>query len=339
MAEFCGAKHAVAVSNATAALALGLGPGDRLWTSPNTFVASANCGLYCGATVDFVDIDPRTYNMSATALKAKLEHAAKNGTLPKIIVPVDFAGQSCDMDAIRALASQHGVRIMEDASHAVGAEYRGRKTGGGAHADLTVFSFHPVKIMTTGGGGMILTNDGELHQKLIRLRSHGITRDPRFLKSPPDGGWSYEQIDLGFNYRITDIQAALGESQLKKLPQFLKRRRELAARYDALLAPLPLTRPWQHPDALSSWHLYVIQMPPEKRPAVYEGLKAAGIHAQVHYIPVHTQPWYRDLGFKHGDFPVAEEYYASALSLPMYYGLSNEDQDRVVAALGRLFAT
>lgn len=338
MAAFCGAKHAVAVCNATAALhigalALDLKPGDRLWTTPNTFVASANCGLYCGATVDFVDIDPRTYNLSVDALRGKLEAAAKDGTLPKVIVPVDFSGQSCEMAAIRELANQYGCKVMEDASHAVGGEYRGRKIGDGSHADLTVFSFHPVKIMTTGEGGMLFTNDDDLHQKLIRLRSHGITRDPRFLQGTPDGPWSYEQVDLGFNYRITDIQAALGESQLNKLPQFLQSRRELAARYDEKLAGLPLTTPWQHPDTLSAWHLYVIQVPAAKRLAIFEGLKAAGIHAQIHYIPVHTQPWYRALGFKPGDFPGAERYYSQAISLPMYYGLADADQDRVIAAL------
>jgi len=341
MAAFCGAKHAVAVCNATAALhigalALGLKPGERLWTSPNTFVASANCGLYCGATVDFVDVDPRTYNMSVDALRVKLEAAANNGTLPKIIVPVDFSGQSCEMAAIRALAKQYGCKIMEDASHAVGGEYLGRKIGDGSHADLTVFSFHPVKIMTTGEGGMILTNDDELYQKLIRLRSHGITRDPRFTQNTPDGPWSYEQVDLGFNYRITDIQAALGENQLKKLPKFLTSRRALAARYDEKFAGLSLTTPWQHPDTLSAWHLYVVQVPAEKRLAIFEGLKAAGIFAQIHYIPVHTQPWYQALGFKRGDFPEAERYYSRAISLPMFSSLSESDQDRVIDALQRL---
>lgn len=341
MAGYVGARHAVAVANATAALhigahALDLGPGDRLWTSPNTFVASANCGLYCGATVDFVDIDPRTYNMSVEALRTKLEAAAKNGELPKIIVPVDFAGQSCEMAEIRSLASKYDCKVMEDASHGVGGEYRGKMIGDGSHADLTIFSFHPVKIMTTGEGGMIFTNDDDLHQKLLRLRSHGITRDPRFVQNPADGPWSYEQIDLGFNYRITDLQAALGESQLKKLPRFLARRRELAARYDEKLANMPLTRPWQHPDTLSAWHLYAIHVAPEKRLAVYEGLKAAGILPQVHYIPVHTQPWYRQLGFKPGDFPAAEHYYAGALSLPLYYSLTDEHQDHVVTTLKQL---
>ena len=341
MAAFVGAKHAVAVSNATAALhigalALGLGPGDRLWTSPNTFVASANCGLYCGAQVDFVDIDPRSYNMSVDALQTKLETAEKNGTLPKIIVPVDFSGQSCEMAEIRALTSKYGCKVMEDASHAVGGEYRGKMVGDGSHADLTVFSFHPVKILTTGEGGMIFTNDDDLHQKLLQLRSHGITRDPRFVQNPPAGPWSYEQIELGFDYRITDLQAALGESQLKKLPQFLPRRRELAARYDEKLAVLPVTCPWQHPDTLSAWHLYVIQVATDQRLAVYQGLKEAGIYAQVHYIPVHTQPWYRALGFRPGDFPVAENYYAGALSLPMYFSLTDAEQDRVIHCLRSL---
>ncbi|MDZ4288549.1 MAG: UDP-4-amino-4,6-dideoxy-N-acetyl-beta-L-altrosamine transaminase [Prosthecobacter sp.] len=342
MAHFCGAKHAVAVANATAALHIGalaleLGPGDRLWTSPNTFVASANCGLYCGARVDFVDINPRTYNMSAAALEEKLKAAAETGTLPKVLVPVHFSGQPCEMDAIAALARQYGVRIMEDASHAIGAEYKGEKIGGRVHADLTIFSFHPVKILTTGEGGMLLTNDSDLYEKLIRLRSHGITRDPRFMRGgSPDEPWYYEQVDLGFNDRMTDIQAALGASQMEKLPAFLVRRRELAARYDRLLADLPLILPWQHPDTLSAWHLYVVRPNPAltsvTRAALYKGLRERQIFPQVHYIPVHTQPWYRDLGFATGDFPVAENYYAGALSLPMYYSLSDSDQDQVVRA-------
>lgn len=342
VARFCGAKHAVAVSNATAALHLGalaldLGPGDRLWTSPNTFVASSNCALYCGAQVDFVDTDPRTYNLSVTALEAKLEAAAQTGTLPKILVPVHFSGQPCEMQAISALCAKHGVRVMEDASHAVGAEYRGEKIGGRAHADLTVFSFHPVKILTTGEGGMLLTNDSDLYEKLIRLRTHGITRDLRFMVGESDGPWYYQQVELGHNDRMTDLQAALGASQMERLPAFLDRRRELAARYDRLLADLPLILPWQHPDTLSSWHLYVIRPDPERtsvtRRALYDGLRSAGIYPQVHYIPVHTQPYYQSLGFRAGDFPESERYYSGALSLPMYFSLSDADQDRVVAAL------
>lgn len=344
MAEFCGAKHAVAVCNATAALhigalALGLSPGDALWTSPNTFVASANCGLYCGAKVDFVDIDPRSYNMSVAALEQKLDAAAKPGMLPKVLVPVHFSGQPCEMEAVASLCRKHGIRIMEDASHAVGAEYQGKRIGSCAHADLAVFSFHPVKILTTGEGGMLLTNDDDLHEKLRRLRSHGITRDPRFMEGASDGPWYYEQVDLGFNYRITDLQAALGTSQLEKLPRFLERRRELARRYAALLADLPLILPWQHPDTSSAWHLYVVRPDAARtkvtRAALHEGLRKEGIFAQVHYIPVHTQPWYRRLGFKPGDFPEAEHYYAGALSLPMYFSLRDPDQDRVVASLAR----
>lgn len=347
MAAFVGAKHAIAVCNATAALhigaqALGLGPGDWLWTSPNTFVASANCALYCGAQVDFVDIDPRTYNMSVAALEAKLAIAAKEGKLPKVLVPVHFSGQSCEMEAIAALAKQYGVRIMEDASHAVGGEYQGRKVGAGTYADLTVFSFHPVKILTTAEGGMLLTNDDELREKLIRLRSHGITRDPRFLQGESHGPWYYQQVDLGFNYRITDMQAALGSSQLKRLPTFLARRRELAARYDALLADLPLTLPWQHSETLSAWHLYVVRPDAQRtrvtRSDLYQGLREQKIYAQVHYIPVHTQPWYRQMGFKDGDFPVAESYYAGAISLPMFHGMSDADQDRVVNCLRSLLS-
>lgn len=347
MAVFCGAKYAVAVCNATAALhigalALGVGPGDALWTSPNTFVASANCALYCGAGVDFVDIDPRSYNMSVAALEEKLDAAARHGTLPKVLVPVHFSGQPCEMEAISALCRRHGVRIMEDASHAVGAEYQGRRVGACQHSDLVVFSFHPVKIMTTGEGGMLLTNDDTLYEKLIRLRSHGITRDPRFMEASADGPWSYQQVDLGFNYRMTDLQAALGGSQLGKLEFFLERRRELARRYDELLGELPLVRPWQHPDTLSAWHLYVVR-PDASRTAVtraslHGGLKRENIFAQVHYIPVHTQPWYQRLGFKQGDFPAAEAYYDGALSLPMFSGLSDDSQDRIVECLSSLLA-
>ena len=345
VSRFTGAKHAIAVSNATAALhlgalALGLEPGDILWTSPNTFVASANCALYCGARVDFVDTDPLTYNMSVSALATKLESAAIEGMLPKILVPVHFSGQPCEMDQIALLCARYGVRVMEDASHAIGAEYRGSKIGGRAHADLTIFSFHPVKILTTGEGGMLLTNDTQLYEKLIRLRSHGITRDARFMQGGSDGPWYYQQIDLGYNYRMTDLQAALGASQMDKLPAFLARRRELAARYDRLLSSLPLITPAQHPDTLSSWHLYVVRIDPKQTPvtrlALYEGLRQRQIFPQVHYIPVHMQPWYQSMGFKPGDFPESEHYYSGALSLPMYYGLTDSEQDRVIAALAEI---
>jgi UDP-4-amino-4,6-dideoxy-N-acetyl-beta-L-altrosamine transaminase len=342
VAQFTGARHAVAVCNATAALhigalALGLGPGDRLWTVPNTFVASANCALYCGASVDFVDIDPDTYNMSIGALEAKLVQAAKVDMLPKVLVPVHFSGQPCQMAEISALCSRYKIRVMEDASHAVGAEYLGAKIGNCAHSDLAVFSFHPVKILTTGEGGMLLTNNTALYEKFIQLRSHGITRDPCLMQGPSDGRWYYQQVDLGFNYRMTDLQAALGTSQMKRLPAFLLRRRDLASRYTQNLSHLPLVEPKQLADTLSAWHLYVIQVDPTRtlvsREALYEGLRARSIFAQVHYIPVHTQPWYRNLGFKSGDFPEAEAYYSRALSLPMYHDLSDTDQDRVIQAL------
>ncbi len=345
LAARVGARHGVAVSNATAGLhiaclALGLGPGDRLWTSPNTFVASANCGLYCGATVDFVDIDPQTYNMSVPALRAKLEAASTSGTLPKVVVPVHFAGQSCDMRAIHALGQQYGFRIIEDASHAVGGSYLGQPVGCGAYSDLTVFSFHPVKIITTAEGGMVMSNDAEMAARLERLRSHGITRDAALMDGEPEGPWVYEQVELGLNYRLTDLQAALGWSQLAQLDSSVARRHALAARYDAELAGLPLITPWQHPDAHSALHLYPVQLDAAhariNRRQLFDGLRAAGIGVNVHYIPVHTQPHYRRLGFAPGQFPVAEAYYAQAVSLPMFPTLTEAQQGEVIAALQRL---
>lgn len=323
------AAHAVAVFNGTVALhlacrALGLGPGDTLWTTPNTFVASANCALYCGAAVDFVDMDSRSYNLSVEALEEKLRKAKKP---PKILVPVHFSGQPCDLPAIAKLAKQYGFAVVEDASHAVGAEWAGEPVGSGRWSDLTVFSFHPVKIITTGEGGMVLAQDQALAEKLRLLRTHGIDRE----KAKTEGGWYYEQVDLGYNYRLTDLQAALGASQLARLDAFLARRRALAARYDRLLEGLPLTRPWQHPEASSSWHLYVVQV--DNRRKVYDALRAANIGVNVHYLPVHLHPHYRKLGFKPGDFPRAEAYYARALTLPLFPGMTDADQDRVAAAL------
>lgn len=343
MADYCGAKYAVAVSNGTAALhlaclALNLGPQQRLWTSPITFVASANCARYCGAEVDFVDIEPRTYNMNVEALTRKLEDAARSDNLPTVLVPVHFAGQACDMQAISLLAKKYDIRVIEDASHAVGASYRGQPVGSGNHADISVFSFHPVKIMTTGEGGMLLTNNAELYEKLMCLRTHGITREPsRMVADVPEGGWYYEQIDLGFNYRLTDLQAALGTSQLRRLDRFVARRRQLAARYDRMLADLPVTPQWQHPDTNSSYHLYALRLNLERigknRQQVYNAMRNADIGVQVHYIPVHRQPYYRSLGFRDGDFPLAERYYSEALTLPLYYTLTESEQDRVVEAL------
>ncbi|MBF0160929.1 MAG: UDP-4-amino-4,6-dideoxy-N-acetyl-beta-L-altrosamine transaminase [Magnetococcales bacterium] len=345
VAGFCGARHGVAVNSATSALhlaclALGLGPGDRLWTSPNTFVASANCALYCGATVDFVDIDPRTYNMSTEALQRKLQQAEGLGCLPKIVVPVHFAGQSCDMQAIHALAQRYGFRIIEDASHAIGGAYQGQPIGDGRFADLTVFSFHPVKIVTTAEGGMVLTHQTPLYERMARLRSHGITRDPESMAGESEGPWYYEQIELGYNYRLTDIQAALGASQMGQLQNFVAKRRQLAARYGESLADLPLTLPWQHPDSDSAWHLYVVCLRLEQirssRLQVFNALRAAGIGVNVHYIPVHTQPYYRKLGFKVGDFPESERYYAGALSLPLFPTLTDAQQEYVVDTLRHL---
>jgi UDP-4-amino-4,6-dideoxy-N-acetyl-beta-L-altrosamine transaminase len=345
MAERCEAGFGVAVCNATAALhiaclAAGLGEGDWLWTSPNTFLASANCGRYCGADVDFVDIDPLTWNLDVNALKHKLESAEREGKLPKVLVAVAFSGQSCDMRAIAELSRRYGFVVIEDASHAVGASYAGRPVGCGEYADMTVFSFHPVKIVTTGEGGLVLTNSPERAEHLRRLRSHGMTRDPVQMDAPSHGPWYYQQVELGFNYRITDMQAALGLSQLNKLDGFLARRRQLVARYQALLADLPLTLPTPQPEAESAWHLYVVRLQTERlqhsHRQIFEGLRAAGIGVNVHYIPVHLQPYYRDLGFAAGDFPQAEAYYAQAISLPLFPAMSDEQQDFVVDQLRRL---
>lgn len=338
MAAYCGAKYAVAVNSATSALhiaclAVGLGEGDALWTSPNTFVASANCGRYCDAAVDFVDIDPRTYNLSVERLAEKLEQASHLGTLPKVLIPVHFSGQPCQMAELADLAGRYGITIIEDASHAVGAAYRGVKVGACERSAMTVFSFHPVKLMTTGEGGLVLTNSERLYYKLKRLRSHGITREENLMDVPSDGPWYYQQIELGFNYRMTDIQAALGASQLRRLDEFVERRRILAWRYDRLLDGLPLIRPWQHPDSSSSWHLYIIRLPSHERRRVFDALREAGMWVNVHYIPVHLQPYYRHMGFNPGDFQEAENYYAEAISLPLFPGLTEGQQDQVVAVL------
>jgi len=334
-----GALHALAVNSATAALhlaclALGLSPGKRLWTVPNTFVASANCGRYCGAEVDFVDIDARSYCLSVDALADKLEWADAVGCLPDIIVAVDFAGQPCDYGRIGELKQRYGFRIIEDASHAIGAEYAGSKIGVLALVDCTVFSFHPVKLITTGEGGMILTQDDEIARQIALLRSHGIERYPAYLRDASQGGWYYEQQELGFNYRLTDIQAALGCTQLQRLPQFLSRRRAFSARYDQRLAQLPVVLPWQAPNTLSARHLYPIQLADASvRRQVYDHMRAAGIGVQVHYLPVHLQPYYRALGFAEGDFPVAEDYAFRTLSLPLYADLSDAQQDFVIKTL------
>ena len=342
LVAYTGAKHALAVNSATSALhiaclALGLGPGDWLWTTPISFVASSNCALYCGARVDFVDIDPRTYNLSPDALRLKLERARQDGVLPKIVVLVHLTGQPCAMEAFHALAQEYGFRIIEDASHAIGGKYRGEPIGNCRYSDITVFSFHPVKIITTAEGGAALTNDSALAEKLALFRSHGITRDPALMTHASDGPWYYQQIELGLNYRLTDIQAALGLSQMARLDEYVVARHTLARRYDSLLAKLPVVVPWQHPDGYSGLHLYVVRLDLEKigrtRREVFEGLRARGIGVNIHYIPIHTQPYYTRMGFQAGTFPEAERYYEEAITLPLYPALSEEEQDAVVAAL------
>lgn len=340
VAARCQAKYAVAVCNATAALhiaclALDVGVGDWVWTSPITFVASANCARYCGAEVDFVDIDPQTQNISVSALAAKLALAKTQGKLPKVVIPVHFAGQPCDMEAIAQLAKEYGFRIIEDAAHAIGATYQGQPTGNCQYSDITVFSFHPVKIITTGEGGMALTNDDKIARRLARLRSHGIARDADEMQKESEGSWYYQQIDLGFNYRMTDLQAALGSSQLKRLDTFISKRRALADRYDQLLVDLPITLPHRAKHRRSAWHLYPIQVAAELRHDVFEAMRHESIIVQVHYIPVHLHPYYQALGFCAGDFPHAEAYYRGAFSLPLYPDLTDEQQDTVVASLAR----
>lgn len=341
-AQYCGAAHAVVMNSATSALhvaclALGVGPGDWVWTSPITFVASANCALYCGAKVDFVDIDARTYNMSVERLSEKLAEAEKNGRLPKVVVVVHLCGQSCEMKPINALAERYGFRVIEDASHAIGGRYLGEPIGNCRYSDVTVFSFHPVKTITTGEGGMALTNDTGLAAIMARLRSHGITRDPTEMTRPSEGPWYYQQLELGFNYRMTDMEAALGLSQLKRLDAVVARRHALAKRYDELLAPVAVTVPWQHPDSYSGLHLYVIRLHSKAIKAsyreVFERLRVAGIGVNLHYIPVYRQPYYETMGFDPADFPNAESYSREALSLPMFPGLTDEQQGEIVRRL------
>src|SRR5690554_945762 len=336
VAEHVGAGYGVAVNSATSALhlaclSLELGRGDWLWTSPITFVASANCGLYCGADVDFVDIDPRTYNLCPQALAHKLEQAEREGRLPKVVVAVHLCGQPCDMQAIHALAQRYGFKVIEDASHAIGGKYRGEFIGNCRYSDITVFSFHPVKIITTAEGGMALTNDAELANRMALLRSHGITRDVSQMTHESDGPWYYQQIDLGFNYRMTELQAALGFSQMDRLDAYVARRHELAQRYDDLLGTLPVKLPWQHEDGYSGVHSYVIRLQLERieraHREVFEFLRENGIGVNLHYIPVHLQPYYMRAGFKTGDFPDAEEYYREAISLPIFQTMSDTRQD------------
>ena len=343
VAEYCGVQHGVAVNSATSALhiaclALDLGHGDWLWSSPNTFVASANCALYCGAKVDFVDIDPHTYNMSVERLKEKLEQAEKVGRLPKIVMPVHFAGQPCNMSEIHALSQQYGFKIIEDASHAVGASYSNIKMGSCTHSDVTVFSFHPVKIITTAEGGMAMTNDTELANRMRRLRTHGITSEKELMNPRANNEiWNYQQIELGFNYRMTDIQAALGFSQMQRLDEFVSRRHAIAVRYDAALRSLPIAKPHQASGTYSSYHLYPICVSEAEsgrtQRHVYDAFWKNGVAANLHYIPVHRQPYYESLGFKAGDFPEAERFHREVISIPMYPRLAVNQQETVIHAL------
>ena len=340
--SYCGAAYGVAVNSATSALhvaclALDVGPGDLVWTSPITFVASANCARYCGAEVDFVDIDPRTFNMSVERLAEKLEKAKKDGRLPKVVIPVHLAGQSCDMQGIGSLAKTYGFRVIEDASHAIGASYRGEKVGNCRYSDITVFSFHPVKIVTTAEGGMAVTNELALVKKMARLRSHGITRYPEEMTHSPDGPWYYQQIELGFNYRMTEMQAALGVSQLRRLDEFVAQRHLLADRYNQLLHESFIVTPWQHPDTYSAYHLYVVRVEGVgKQPGhieAFDNLRSDGVGVNLHYIPVYRQPYYEAMGFSQTEYPESESYYGQAISLPLFPGLSPQDQDEVVQLL------
>ena len=347
VADYCDAKYAVAVNSATSALhlaclALGVGKDDIVWTSPITFVASANCALYCGAKIDFVDIDPETYNISVSVLKKKLAQAKKTNTLPKVIIPVHLSGQSCDMEEIHALGKKYNFKIIEDASHAIGAKYKGEPVGNNRYCDITIFSFHPVKIITTGEGGLASTNSIELAKRMTLLRSHGITRDESLMTEATHGEWYYQQIELGYNYRMTDIQAALGLSQLKRVDEFVSKRHHIAERYTALLSDLPLTMPKQIPDSYSGLHLFIIRLKLEfiskSHREVVEMLRKKGIGVNVHYIPVHLQPYYYNMGFRLGDFLESELYYADAISLPIFPTLSEKEQSLVIDEIKKVLS-
>jgi UDP-4-amino-4,6-dideoxy-N-acetyl-beta-L-altrosamine transaminase len=343
VADYCGAQYAVAVNSATSALhiaclALGVGKGDSIWTTPITFVASANCALYCGATVDFVDIDPRTYNLSVERLAEKLALAEKTGNLPKVVIPVHLCGQACDMVGIKALSQRYGFKIIEDASHAIGGKYKDEPIGNCRYSDIAVFSFHPVKIITTGEGGMAVTNDATFAKRMRLLRSHGVSSTAEDMQSrPAQEIWNYQQIELGFNYRMTDIQAALGLSQMQRLDEFITKRHVIAKRYDQLLSALPVLVPWPHADSYSSYHLYVIRLKLDEisktQRQIYDALRAGKILVNLHYIPVYRQPYYEQMGFSAGYCPQAEQYYSEAISIPLYPGLTEAQQDRVVAVI------
>jgi len=345
LVDYCGVNYGVAVNSATSALhiaclALGLGEGDWLWTSPNSFVASANCGLYCDAKIDFVDIDPKTHNLSATELERKLIQAKQENKLPKVVIPVHFAGQSCNMKKIHFLSQEYGFKIIEDASHAIGGKYLEKPIGGCQYSDITVFSFHPVKIITTAEGGLATTNSKELAEKMRLFRSHGITRDKSLMTRDPDGDWYYQQVGLGFNYRMTELQAALGISQMQRLDEFVAKRHILQERYDLLLSDLPIIKPYQDKDNYSALHLYPIQIDLNKvsknREQIFNVLRENGIGVNVHYIPIHTQPYYLQFGFIEGDFPNSESYYNRTISIPLFHTMTVEQQDEVLDVLKRV---
>lgn len=343
VANYCGADHGVAANSGTSALhlacrALGITQGDRVWTSPITFVASANCARYCGADVDLVDINPDTFNLSTEALAAKLEVAERQGSLPKAVIPVHLGGLPCDMAAIHELAWRYGFAVIEDASHAIGAHYRGEPVGSGRYSDITVFSFHPVKIITTAEGGMAVTNREDLAERMRLLRSHGITRDPEYMVRTPDGPWYYEQVDLGYNYRMTDLQAALGLSQMERLNAYIDRRHRIARKYNEDFASLPIRSQRQTTDSYSAYHLYVVRVAEAEHRGAFEALREHGIGVNLHYIPIHYHPDYRRLGFAIGDFPEAERYYNEAITLPLYPAMTNDDQASIVTALRRVLS-
>ena len=342
ISEYCNSKFAVAVNSATSALhiaclALGLKKGDKLWTSPNSFVASANCGLYCGAKIDFVDINPLTYNLCPIELEKKLIKAKKQSKLPKILIPVHFAGQSCDMKKIYSLSKDYGFKIIEDASHAIGGRYLKKPIGGCQFSDITIFSFHPVKIITTAEGGIATTNDKKLLNQMQLFRTHGITKNPKYMTKNSEGNWYYQQINLGFNYRMNELQAALGISQMNRLDEFVKNKHILKERYDRFLSILPIIKPYYSSNVYSALHLYPIQIDRNKsnfsRKKLFNELRKKGIGVNIHYIPIHTQPYFLNMGFKHGDFPIAESYYQNSISLPLFSQMSFNEQDKVINTL------
>jgi UDP-4-amino-4,6-dideoxy-N-acetyl-beta-L-altrosamine transaminase len=338
LCEYTGAKHCVAVNSATsglhvACLAAGVGAGDLVWTVPNSFVASANCALYCGASIDFVDIDPTTRNINVATLEKKLLQAANQNRLPKVLIVVHFSGLSCDMQSIRTLTQMYSIVLIEDAAHGLGGSYQQSKIGSCVYSDMAVLSFHPVKSITSAEGGAVLTNQSQLYQKLQLFAKHGVTKDPTQYQGESHGPWYYQQLELGYNYRLSDMQAALGLSQLKKLHSFMQRRAEIAIKYDDALADLPLKLPVVESHSQSAWHLYMVELTQHDRQDIYQQLHAKGVGVNVHYIPIHLQPYYQKLGFKKGDFPMSEHFYQHALTLPLFPSLTAVEQTKVIDTL------